>query len=878
MLAFRQPEAAFPNRCAEPVQSSPRRIVRSPRDDERSGARRAARIFIAGASEALASSLDYERTLSTIARLAIPQFADWTAVHLRQPDGGVRWTAAAHRDAACERLLLDWYEQHPFEPNHDGVVPGVLRNNRAVFRPRIARRQLRAWAESPAALERMETIGVRSVICVPLDIDGQALGAVLFVRGVGRGAFDHEDLLLAEDLGRRAAQAIEHARLHQTLQEREALYEMTFEQAPVGVSHQGLDGRWLRVNERLCELLGYTKDELLARCFPDITHPADLPHELELRERVLSGELTRVRYEKRFLRKDGDVLTASVTLALVRGQTGAPDHFLTVAEDLSPLRQAEHALQSEQGRTAFALEAAGVGAWEIDLRSGWLAASGAMAEVHGLAPEDFPTTINGYLDLLHPEDRLALSTRLARARSGAVGRSFDRQFRIVRPGGVVRWLQARGQVFENSLVRGVVLDITARREFEERIQHTQKLEAVGRLASGMAHDFSNVVAAIMGYTEVMLQQVAETDPMRADLHEVQAAAERAVHLTRQLLAFGRQRPWQPQVMSLNVVVSKMAALLARLLGDEVELRIALDPAVAPVRIDEGQFEQVLMNLAINARDAMHDGGVLTIATDSDTGFVRLVVSDSGTGIDSATRSRIFEPFFTTKGEKGTGLGLATVYGIVQQSGGDITVTSEPGRGATFEVRLPAVQPIEPLPAAAAARRPQGPVRTVLVVDADEAVRKLLVRLLGQRGLRVVEAGSAARALAMAAELGASSVDLLMTDMTMPRAAGFDLAANVRAILPGLPVIFMSGQTDGPEVDRLRHETGATLLEKPFSTASVLAAIERIRPPSGGLVAGSDSIRGPLARFRPPAARPPSSLSGARPSVRSLGLTSDPKKP
>jgi len=337
-----------------------------------------------------------------------------------------------------------------------------------------------------------------------------------------------------------------------------------------------------------------------------------------------------------------------------------------------------------------------------------------------------------------------------------------------------------------------------------------------------------VLAAIMGYTEVILQQVAESDPVRADLHEVQAAAERAVHLTRQLLAFGRQRPWQPQITSLNVVVSKMAALLARLLGEEVELRIVLDPEIARVRIDPGQFEQVLMNLAINARDAMPDGGVLTVTTArSGTGgpdrAVLLSVRDTGIGMEPTTRRRIFEPFFTTKGEEGTGLGLSTVYGIVQQSGGDIAVSSEPGRGTTFEIWLPAAA----VPAPPAGGPDPRPVRSVLVVDDDESVRKLLVRLLAQRGLKVMEAGTAARALSMAAEPGAGSVDLLMTDAAMPHASGFDLAANVRAIAPGIPVIFMTAEEDGPEIDRLRLQPGAILLQKPFSAAVVHAVIARI---------------------------------------------------
>jgi signal transduction histidine kinase len=539
------------------------------------GARERA-IFVAEASRALASSLDYEQTLQTVARLAIPRFADWAAVHLRQPDGIVRCTAAAHRDRACERILKDWYAAHPFRDDAHEVIPLVLRTGRTAFHPAITKRQLAAWATEGDSREHLERIGIASIISVPLAVEGEAFGALTFVRGRGRTRFGQMDGVLAEDLGRRAAVAITQARLHQ----------------------------------------------------------------------ALAG--------------------------------------------------AQEALRAEQERTTFALQAAQVGAWEVDSATGAIRATRSMAEVHGLTCDRFPKNLREYVSCLHPDERDAFAAGLEHvaARRIPAGHPFDRQFRIVWPTGSVRWIEVKGQFIGRELIRGIVMDVTARRDLEQRVQQAQRLEAVGRLASGLAHDFTNVLSAIMGYTEVMLARTVDGDEMRGDLLEIQTAAERAVHLTRQLLGFGRERPWQPKPSNLNAVVSDLASLLSRLVGVNIELRTALDPNIDPVRIDPSHFEQVVMNLAINARDAMPDGGLLTIATarrESPRGDRSVVLSirDTGAGMDEETRERIFEPFFTTKGEKGTGLGLSVVYGIVQQSAGEIAVTSAPGRGTTFEIRLPA---------------------------------------------------------------------------------------------------------------------------------------------------------------------------------------------
>lgn len=490
----------------------------------------------------------------------------------------------------------------------------------------------------------------------------------------------------------------------------------------------------------------------------------------------------------------------------------------------------KQALREREAIYETILQAANVGAWELDLASGDIASSQSMAAVHGLAPEACPKHVADYVRLVHPDDRPQIEASLERAQSLAGGVAFDEQFRILTPDGSVRWMEVKGQLVEPGLARGVVIDVTSRKEMEQHLERAQKLEAVGRLAGGMAHDFTNVLSAIIGYTELMLLQLSDADPIRADVREIQTAADRAARLTRQLLGFGRHDPPQLRVHNVNVLIARLATLLTKSTGDDVELRIRLDPALDLVRIDPGQFEQVLMNLVINARDAMPKGGQLTITTSRlarEDGVVSVVVSvqDTGTGMDAQMQAQIFEPFFTTKGDKGSGLGLPTALRLIRENDGDLRLTSEPGRGTTFELHLPAAILSQEEQASWQAPRPAPPsIESVLVVDDDEGIRKLLVRLLAQQGFQVTEAATAARALALLAEPGSSPAHLLITDVVMPQGSGLELADNVGAIAPGTRVIFMTAP-GSLAASQVRQRPGAILLEKPFTTVRVRAAIK-----------------------------------------------------
>ena len=380
-------------------------------------------------------------------------------------------------------------------------------------------------------------------------------------------------------------------------------------------------------------------------------------------------------------------------------------------------------------------------------------------------------------------------------------------------------------------------DITEHRRLEEQYRQAQRMEAVGSLAGGVAHDFNNILTAILGYAELLLMELPPDSEHLADAAEIRTAAQRAAGLTRQLLAFSRQQVLQPTVLCVNDVLANVENMLCRLLGENVALRTALAPDAGNVRADAGQLEQVIVNLAVNARDAMSAGGKLTIETANAElsedyaeanqpvvagQYVMLAVTDTGVGISPENRLRIFEPFFTTKEQgKGTGLGLSTVYGIVKQSGGYIWVYSEPGKGATFKVYLPRVDaPVEPqTPPRPIQGTPAG-TETILLAEDDEQLRKLVRGLLDRIGYQVLSAASAEEALAQAREHG-SQIHLLLTDVVMPGEGGHQLARRLAEARPATRTLFMSGYTDAAIVDHGILERGHHYLQKPF-TPAVLA--------------------------------------------------------
>ncbi|PYP56387.1 MAG: hybrid sensor histidine kinase/response regulator [Gemmatimonadetes bacterium] len=387
-----------------------------------------------------------------------------------------------------------------------------------------------------------------------------------------------------------------------------------------------------------------------------------------------------------------------------------------------------------------------------------------------------------------------------------------------------------------------VRDVTDQRRLQQQVLQSQKLEAVGRLAGGIAHDFNNLLTVITSYSDLLLEDLSPGDPKRDDLEQVRKAADGAAALTRQLLAFSRQQVVEPRVVSLNTVVEGLQKILRRVIGEDVELTTTLAPDLGAVRADVGQLEQVLMNLAVNARDAMPTGGRLTIETanvehdpdyarDHDAAAVRrfamLAVSDTGCGMDDATKAKIFEPFFTTKEPgKGTGLGLATVYGIVQQAGGFIWVYSEPGHGTSFKIYLPQVDATAEVAAAATGARAPGGTETVLLVEDAAAVRAVTKQVLERHGYAVLEAPGGEAAVRLA-QRHRGPIHLLLTDVVMPRVSGRELAEQLARVRPDTRVLYASGYTDDSVVRHGILESGTAYLQKPFSPESLARKVREV---------------------------------------------------
>ena len=449
------------------------------------------------------------------------------------------------------------------------------------------------------------------------------------------------------------------------------------------------------------------------------------------------------------------------------------------------------------------------------------------------------------MGVVHPDDSAPIGRELRKLVSGEV-RTLDHTTRLLRRDGGVIWVLANASPVQDGSGAPLyflvyIRDVTERKNLEEQLRQAQKMEAVGQLAGGVAHDFNNLLTAIIGNAELLLRAIEPEDPRRLDVLEINRAAHRAATLVRQLLAFSRKQVLQPQVVDLNAVVTDLSTMLRRVIGEQVELRLELQPELGRVLADPGQLEQVITNLAVNARDAMPSGGTLSIRTAAVDAadvpgpspesmpvgpLVELTVRDDGVGMDERTLARLFEPFFTTKElGRGTGLGLATVYGIVRQSGGHIRVNSRLHHGSTFTIYLPKVEGTgehaDELPGWTDQPRAAG---TVLVVEDDISVRRLACRVLRARGYRVLEAGEGSQALRLLRQ-HEGPVDLILTDIIMPGLSGPALVERLLLDAPDMKVLYITGYSEEAIRQQGVLPAGGALLEKPF-TAHQLA--ERVR--------------------------------------------------
>jgi two-component system cell cycle sensor histidine kinase/response regulator CckA len=617
------------------------------------------------------------------------------------------------------------------------------------------------------------------------------------------------------------------------------------------------DGRWLDANRSFCELLGYDAAELLQLTEQDITHRDDLEPGRENVDQALTGTISSFQREKRYVHKLGHPVWVHLSTSLVRADEGNhPLHFISQIQDITERKLAQEALELSEARLAEAEERYRTLVEQLplvtfiralDLWQPNIFVSSQVMPMLGYSAEEWRTDPDLLAAVVHPDDRdFVLEKALAVRESGE---PFRAEYRYIARDGRVVWVidethLVRDDNGEPLYVQGFLVDITERKRAEaerdrlqEELQNAHRLEAIGRLAGGVAHDFNNMLTAIKGYSELLIDRLEPGSREHEEALQIKRAAEQASSLPRQLLAFSRNQVLVPELVEINTVVSQTAKLLGRVIGPvALVARPSAEPAHAYV--DRGQLEQVIFNLALNARDAMPEGGTLTItagATDVtpelavDRGvpagrYAFVSVTDTGQGMDAETKARVFEPFFTTKpvGE-GAGLGLASVYGTVTQSGGFIRLDTKPNEGSTFVVHLPLAAPPTGEDAPAGTTRPAGATPRALVVDDEQMVRSLAVSILEREGFLVQEAANGLGALELV-RAADEAFDVLVTDVSMPGMGGRQLAAKVAELDPGIRVVFMSGYSDeilgfGPEV-----EAPLAFLAKPFSPRTLVQAV------------------------------------------------------
>jgi PAS domain S-box-containing protein len=628
----------------------------------------------------------------------------------------------------------------------------------------------------------------------------------------------------------------------------EERFRQAFENAPIGMGLVAIDGRWLQVNRALCEIVGRSRAELVELTFQDLTHPDELESALEQYTRLLLDEVGFHQTETRYVHADGSDAPIRLSLSVVRDSDGDPLYSVAQVEDIGERVRAERAANEGRARLQAFIDHTNAGVHLKDLDGRYLVVNEAAARMLGLTPEALVgSTAHEVLpaevaDPLAASDRAVLETGEPNSREVAVRIDGEDRTHLVQK------FVLRDATGAPEGVGGVTTDITERvrmeaenRRLETELQQTQRLEMLGRLAGGIAHDFNNLLAVVMSYTTLVGDRLPDDSPARADLDEIMRAAERAGALTQQLVVFSRGEQVQAEIVDLAVVVNELERLLGRTLGEDIELVIETEPELWPSEVSTSQFERILVNLAVNAREAMPTGGTLAIKTENvlidGSGsrtqrtlppgeYVRVCVSDDGVGMEPAVAARAFDPFFTTRpAGEGSGLGLATVYGAVKQAGGIIELSTSPGAGATFEIYLPRVanrEPGDPAPIAAEVERGSGEV--ILVVEDEDDVLEPLQRMLRSRGYEVLAARSPSEALAMSRDRGVR-IDLLLTDVVMPEMSGRELVAQIQDARPGTGVLFMSGYTDDVIFRHgVRNGSGTSLVQKPFVAETLLAEV------------------------------------------------------
>ena len=631
------------------------------------------------------------------------------------------------------------------------------------------------------------------------------------------------------------------------LEESERRYREIFENAKDAIYVHDLNGRYTLVNPAAEELSGYSRDEILQLSVFDMASP----EHVELICNSLKQKLTDhapTTYEIEAIRKDGTRVPVEVSSRLIY-RDGRPIGVQGSVRDISERRRAEEVVRASEQRFRDLVENANDIIFTCDMLGKITSLNRAGERVTGYTAEE--ALKMNFAQAVSPDDIAKVRHMLSRKRAADVATVYDLELITKSGGRAAVGISSRAILKDGQAVgvQGIARDITDRQRMENdlrtsqaQLQQSQRLEAVGQLAGGVAHDFNNLLTAIIGYSDFALRKMRANNPIRRDIEEIKKAANRAATLTRQLLAFSRKQILKPEVLDLNLVVGDMHKMLERLIGEDIDLVTTLGSDTDPVKADRGQLEQIIMNLVVNARDAMPFGGSVTIETANvlfdkaytsehvpvkPGKYAMLAVSDTGLGMDANTQLHIFEPFFTTKElGKGTGLGLSTVYGIVKQSGGFIWVYSELNVGTTFKIYLPSLTELhfdQELTSIDTAETETG---TVLLVEDDPLVRNVALRALESAGYTVLESGNGHGALAMAHSCD-DEIDLLITDVVMPLMGGRELAQELSALHPKTSILFMSGYTDDAVVRHGIMDKDIEYLQKPFTPESLVRRVGEV---------------------------------------------------